>query len=269
MPRYRDHPDLDLVAEPARDGPIMGRMDFHRPVLYIAAVSYRGLVDAARLADRLGEQEQAASWRAAARGLREAWERAFHGPQSTNPRTLATALWPTAVGAPHAAQFRRTLDRHWARSREEAGAPRDWPLWSYFEVSESHQWLLLGEPARTLAALHWFWGHQASPGLYTWWEDVGEGNAYGGWNGVRGWVRPPSSQPHYWTTAEMLLLQVDCLAHLVERDDEDIPDGAPGQTELVIGAGVPPEWLDRSVSVRGIRTRPEGSTGRGTAPAST
>jgi hypothetical protein len=53
----------------------------------------------------------------------------------------------------------------------------------------------------------------------------------------------------------MLLLQVDCLAHVEERGDADVPDGTQEATDLVIGAGVPQEWMDRPISVRGIRTR--------------
>ena len=83
-------------------------------------------------------------------------------------------------------------------------------------------------------------------GLFTWWEDENEGNAYGGWERVRGWVKPPSSQPHYWTAAQMLLLQLDMLALA------DLTAPAP---ELVVGAGVPAAWLKRSMSVRGVSTR--------------
>ena len=42
------------MAKPADRGLIVGRMDWHFPVLYVNAVSYHGLMDAARLADRPG-----------------------------------------------------------------------------------------------------------------------------------------------------------------------------------------------------------------------
>ena len=47
VPAHRNRNDLDLVCEPARDGLIIGRMDFGRPVSYINGISYRGLRSAA------------------------------------------------------------------------------------------------------------------------------------------------------------------------------------------------------------------------------
>ncbi len=102
---------------------------------------------------------------------------------------------------------------------------------------------LHGQSERAWQTLRWFWDHQASPGLYTWWEGRGEENTFGHWEQVRGWVDPPHVTPHYWTAAEMLLLQLDMLAY-----------GNPAG-EIVIGAGVRPEWISRPVSARGLLTR--------------
>jgi hypothetical protein len=93
--------------------------------------------------------------------------------------------------------------------------------------------------------LRWFWEHQASPGLYTWWEDEGEGNTFYLWNKVRGWVQPRHVTPHYWTAAEMLLLQLDMLAYVDESTDKP---------SLVIGAGIPVRWLDQPLRVEGLVT---------------
>jgi len=62
---------------------------------------------------------------------------------------------------------------------------------------------------------------------------------------VRGWVRPQGVAPHYWTAAEMLLLQLDMLAY--------VDEGAAEPT-VVIGAGVKPEWLRSPLNVRGVST---------------
>jgi len=94
--------------------------------------------------------------------------------------------------------------------------------------------------------LRWFWDNQASPGLYTWWEGAGEENSFELWENARGWTEPPHVTPHYWTAAEMLLLQLDMLAYENERD---------GETHIVIGAGVPPDMLKEPVSVNGIQMR--------------
>ena len=107
--------------------------------------------------------------------------------------------------------------------------------------------LFLGRPERTWLTLHWYWDHQVSPGLRTWWEGSGEENTFHLWEQVRGWLKPPYVTPHYWTGAEMLLLQVDMLAYVDESKG-----GAPS---LVVGAGIPPDWCSHSMSVRGLPTR--------------
>ena len=50
--------------------------------------------------------------------------------------------------------------------------------------------------------------------------------------------------PHYWTAAEMLLLQMDMLAYTL----------GPRGDEVIIGAGIPKEWIIHPMSVRGVPT---------------
>lgn len=119
------------------------------------------------------------------------------------------------------------------------------PLWTYFELAEAHQWLFLNDPQRVWATLKWFWEHQASPGLFTWWEDETEGNAYGGWDRIRGWVKPAHVTPHYWTNAEMLSLQLDMLAYVDESASDPV---------LVLGGGMPQHWTIGPISAQGIET---------------
>ncbi|HVR73714.1 MAG TPA: hypothetical protein VMT52_05255, partial [Planctomycetota bacterium] len=246
VPRQRHQRDLDLVAEPARDGLIIGRMDFHRPLLYINAVSYKGLVDAAAIAERLERFPEASRWRAAAAELEKAWARAFHPPASENDRTYISGLWPAWVAAGARETFREGLESRWGRLRDSRGAYLEPPLWTYFEIADAHQWLYLGREDRTWQTLRWFFGNQSSPGLYTWWEGDDEGNAFGDWKRIRGWVNPPNVQPHYWTTAEMILLQLDMLAHV---------DLAGSEPELVVGAGIPASWTGEPLAARGLSTR--------------
>jgi hypothetical protein len=247
VPHHAGHRDIELVAEPPGNDLIMGRMDFHRPAFYMNAVSHRGLLDAGSLSERLGEREAAGKWRSEAERLKAAWEKAFRADDPRpNDRTFVTGLWPTWIAASTKEVFEQGLRARWDRLHDAAGGFRETPLWTYFELADAHQWLVLGKPDRTWTTLRWFWANQASPGLFTWWEDRTEGNAYGGWERIRGWVKPPNSQPHYWTAAEMLLLQLDMLAMA------DLSSPAP---ELVVGAGVPAAWLPRAMSVRGISTR--------------
>jgi hypothetical protein len=165
-----------------------------------------------------------------------------------NPGTFATALWPSGVidTGDGRARLLAALAEHRAAAWDPSGKPREWPLWTYFDIAEAHQWLLLGRPDTAWSTLRWYWQHQTSPGLYTWWEDKEEGNSYYLWDQVRGWVNPTMVTPHYWTSAEVLLLQLDMLAMPVT--------GSRGPA-LVLGAGVPPAWLADSLGVGGLRVR--------------
>jgi hypothetical protein len=243
VPSMMKKPDLTLVAEPARNGLINGRMDWHRPLLFVNAVSYRGLVDAASLADRVNHPADAKRWRTKAAELKRAWEKAFKPPESENDRTYISSLWPTWVAASHKDTLLQGLQARWTKQRDPQGEFHKTPLWTYFHIAEAHQWLFLNQPDRVWITLRWFWQHQASPNLYTWWEGKGEENTFHRWEDVRGWVKPPNVTPHYWSAAEMLLLQLDMLAY---------SDEAASEPTIVIGAGIPVTWLDRPMKVEGL-----------------
>jgi hypothetical protein len=208
-------------------------------------VSYAGLRAAATLARRLGHGAEAAAWEAEAKSLREAWWRAFDGPERDNERTAIVGLWPSGVAASDPARYRQALERQWQRARSADGGFRKRPLWTYFEVAQAHNWMLAGAPGRAWQTLEWFWSNQASPGLYTWWEGEGEENSFGLWEQIRGWADPPHVTPHYWVAAEMLHFQIDALVHVEE---------AGGRPRLVIGAGVPEAWLSKAIDVRAVPT---------------
>ena len=245
VPSYKDNPDLTLVAEPAQNGLIVGRMDWHRPLLFVNAVSYRGLLDAAALAERVNQPADAQRWRDAAAKLQQSWEKAFKSPEIENERTFVSSLWPTWIAASDQNQerFKQALQARWSKLRDAQGGFKSSPLWTYFDIAEAHQWLLLNQPERVWSTLRWFWNHQTSPGLYTWWEGNGEENTFRRWERIRGWVNPPNVTPHYWTAAEMLSLQLDMLAYT---------DLSTKQPTVVIGAGIPSNWLSQPMSVRGL-----------------
>lgn len=244
VPKHKGNPNLSLVAEPARDGLIVGKMDHHRPVLFVNAISYRGLVEASQLADRLRHVDDARHWALTADKLKKAWEAKFAPPLADNDRTFISALWPSWVAAAKLPDLELLADRRWHARHDKMGAYTAAPLWTYFELAETHQWLFLDRLDRTWATLNWFWDHQSSPGLYTWWEGKGEENSFGRWTRVRGWVTPPHVTPHYWTAAEMALLQMDMLGYLDERDGEPV---------LVIGGGIPQQWVNHEMDVRKLR----------------
>jgi len=286
VPRHAGRKDLRLVCDRPQDGLVNGRMDWRLRPMFVSAVSYRGLRDAAALATRLGKVADARRWQAAAEELRFAWEKRLNtfdrraglreyvqlpgsalqalreggreaakdevdrvlkgDPERRDARTYISALWPTGVAASKPQAFARSLAERWALQRDETGAFRARPLWTYFDLDEAHQWLMLGDTERVWKTLDWFWKHQASPGLYTWWEGEEEENRFNRWDFVRGWVTPPNVTPHYFTAAQMLLLQLDMLAYV---DDSGALD------TLVVGAGVPRQWLSKPLKIQGVSTK--------------
>jgi hypothetical protein len=245
VPAHAGKPDLDLVCDAAQNGLITGRMDWHRPILFVNAVSYRGLVAGARLAQRRGFNDLTAEWMQRAGVLRTAWNAGLRGSDSANERAAICGLHPTWVVA-NPPDYGELLGRRRAEARHANGQFKEFPRWTYFGVAMAHQELLLGRPNRTWDDLEWFWGNEASPGLFTWWEGSGEENSFGRWSQAMGWVKPPHVTPHYWTSAEMVLLQLDMLAAVDESSEPP---------RLVIGLGLRPEWAEQELEVKGLRTR--------------
>lgn len=235
----------ELICHAANAGLIVGSMDLHFPVLYINAISYRGLKQSSKLAAKLGHMEEAALWESKAKKLQAAWKLAFGQPDYDDERNFMISIWPSWIVnkdfRPFSDQFEHRYGEEW-----ESGQPKSRPLWTYFTVAEAHQWLFLERPERTWQTLNYFFNHQCAPGLYTYWEGEGEENTFKQWENYRGWLKPPYVTPHYWTASEMLNLQLDMLVYI----DESQP-----QPEIVIGAGVPAAWLDKPMVVDGFRTK--------------
>lgn len=250
--RREKHADITHVAAPGTDGLINGTMDHHRPVLYVTAMNYLGLRHAAAVALRLGHPQQAAAWQSAADKMRTSFvaQLGTH-PDRYNDRTAISALWPSGIVNADNRDFHHVLDQRWRQTRTAGGDFHEVPLWTYFELANAHQHLMTGQVSRAWETLHWFWHNQASPGLYTWWEGNGEENSAGLWQKVRGWIAPQHVTPHYWTAAEMLLLQLDMLA--MENPGFDPADC--GNVQLTIGQGVPADWLAETVRIEGMPLR--------------
>ena len=248
VPQYRTSPDLTLVAGPSNGGLIEGRMDWRRPVFFVNAASYAGLVGAAEIAGRLGNVSEVEAWGRAAADLRRVWQTAFRGPgwtaQVEDERTATIGLWPSDIASK--VDFAELLERRWVRTWGDSGKPLVRPLWTYFTIAEAHQWLRLGRADRVWTTLDWLWSQQPAPGLYTLWEGKKEENSFGLWKQLRGWAKPPNVTPHYWAAAEMLLLQLAMLAET---------QGGSQSEELVIGSGVPEHWLSHEIAVSGVGTR--------------
>jgi hypothetical protein len=247
VPKYSHRSDLRAVAGTPRHGLIDGRMDLHRPLFYVNAATYAGLTDAVRVAERLGEVDLARDWRRIAGDLRQSWNRAFVDPtlsdEVENDRTAISGLWPSDIA--EKPSFESLMNRRWERQEVLWSDPNHVPLWTYFSVAEAHQWSRLDRPDRVWNILDHLWSRQRFPDLYVLWEGIGEENSFGRWRPIRGWVAPPHIVPHYWSAAEMLLLQLAMLADV---------QAVGAAEELVIGAGIPSEWLSRDLSFKGIGT---------------
>ncbi|MEI8196819.1 MAG: hypothetical protein WCI73_13045, partial [Phycisphaerae bacterium] len=244
VPCHQGKEILPIICRPASDGLIAGCMDLHYPALYASAMSYRGLMQAVALARILGRQDEVRDVPALATGLRQAWVKNLDNPELADERTYMTGLWPTWIAAPDSVPYRTALQTRWSQEHAEGRYPTR-PLWTYFTVAEAHQWLFLDRPENVWKTLRYFWENQCSPGLFTYWEGDAEENAFDLWPQIRGWVRPPHVTPHYWTAAEMLLLQLDMLAYVNEAQTDPV---------LIIGGGVPAEWRHRRIRVRGLPT---------------
>jgi hypothetical protein len=254
VPEHRADPDAYQLAHPSENGLITGRMDAFYPAMYVTAVSYYGLLSAAELAQRLNYTKDSSGWRSAALKLKQAWS-ANYQPTDKDDRTFLNGVSSISWIAADPAAYQRGLEREWNEDWDVGKSGfRDSPhrishgvpLWTYFTFETADQFLLLGEPKPTWDTLEWFWNHQPSPGLYSWWESDTDENTFHQWEYVRGWTHPQHVTPHYQTAAACLLMQLDMLAYL---------DGSSPHPALVIGGGVPVSWSGQHMSVHGLMTK--------------
>jgi hypothetical protein len=236
----------ELIAIKGDPGLVTGSMDLHFPALYTSAVSFRGLVQAARMARRLNKPEIAERCAQKAASLKAAWLQNFGKEKHEEERNYMISVWPTWVTDKSSEAFVQKFQSFYENIWGNGASPKQRPLWTYFSISFAHQWLFLDRPDRTWQTLNYFWNNQCSPGLYSFWEGNGEENSFHGWDNFRGWLKPKYVTPHYWTASELLLLQLDMLAYFDESNPEP---------QLVIGAGVPKDWLNNRISMEDYRTK--------------
>ncbi len=234
-----------VTSEGVKDGLIKGKVEQHFPVFYVNAVSYLGLVNASDLADKVGASDDASRWRDRAAALKQSWKKVYaHSLQDqNNPRTYMNPLWPSQIAEDSREVLMKNLLQRWEKSRDKDGNFRYTVDKSYFAAGAAHQWLWLNDLEHTWKILRWFWNKQNSPGLYTWWETLEKGSTYNEWEKARGWVNPKVVTPHYGTAAQVLLLQIDMLGYIEKKADH---------STIVIGAGVPAEWLSHPMEVKGL-----------------
>ena len=228
--KYGQQTRTALLAKPAQNGLIVGRVGTEWPSLYVNAVSYRGLLAASEFSERLGKHRQATGWQHQAQAMRESWARRI-------PNSLAEATASSV--SPQSSSVRIS-----GRGSLEL------PLFTYrptpdrmtiaAQLTNAHRALRFGRPEAVWATLQQIWKQQASPGLYTW--DVPRPTAEevaDGWQYARGWHDRATVSPDYETAALLLLLQQDMLVYL---------DDTATEPTVVIGAGIPHTWLPHPIS---------------------
>ena len=225
---------MEVLAKPAREGLIVGRIGTRWPSLYVNAVSYRGLLAAAEFAERLGKHRQAAAWNDQARTLLETWlRRNVNGPAHLDESPILQAAFTAPASRRNPLAQPMTTYRPAPDNLTIAGA-----------LTRAHRLLRQGRPEEVWDTLHHVWRNQASPGLYTWatsraaTDDVAHG-----WQYARGWRDRTTVSPDYETAALLLLLQQDMLAYL----DTELAD-----SPVVIGAGIPSDWLSQPLAVSNL-----------------
>lgn len=245
VPTIRDkkYSYLTGFTTPSKNGLITGKMDNHYPIFYVNAVSYLGLKKAAIMALTLGYEKNHKLYENEASKLKVSWEEqlATH-PDNKNQRTRISGIYPSNIVSNSTHTYQALLEDNW--NAWFANDDRQ-SKWTYFDVAEAHQWLHLGEEKKVWSVLNWFWNHQSSKGLYTWWEGDKEENSFELWPNVRGWSNPDNVTPHYWTAAEMLLLQLNMLVY--ESGELESPT-------ITLGLGLSVDMLQSKVEVSGINT---------------
>ncbi len=238
--------DHQLWPQVANQADLVARLTPTAPVLFTNAMNYRGLLSAASFAERYKKADDAKRWRARAEELKQTWKRGFIPQLDSDDRAYIAGLWPSGVAADSKDGFGQGLQKRWLATHDGQGGFRKTPPQTYIDIADAHQWLFLDKPDKLWETLRWYWSKQAIPGLYAWWDMMppeSQSKDKNKWEQVRGWVNAAQVSPHYWTAAELLLLQLDMLGYYNETSQE-----------LVIGAGVPPTWVNIPMNVFGLST---------------
>jgi hypothetical protein len=232
-------PESDLMCLPSEENWIVGRMDLHFPTYWINGFAWLGLTMAARCAKAMGADGSRFSADADAllHSLRSRVPTLF----GKNARDFNSALWPSGWASKYRSEIEQSFEGFWRNERNPDGKYVSEADWTYFEAGQAHNMLLLGWRERAWKGIEHFLTQHTAPGLYTWHEAHGDENSSLQWQRTRGWDRISYVTPHGWTAAEVFLLLRDCLV----REHGDT---------LVIGSGIPADWLDSEFSVTGLPT---------------
>jgi len=212
----------------------------------------RGLKDAVELAGALGRDQEKDRWTTirdefradlsasirrviATRGIGFLPGSADLADFDATSTTIALAPGGEQEGLPQK-ELLATFERYFSEVERRATA-RDWDAYTPYEIRAVGAFVRLGWRERANALLSGFLKDRRPEGWNGWAEVVGRD--------PRG-ERFVGDMPHGWVASDYLRSFLDLFA------DERESDGA-----LVLGAGIPKEWLadPQGVSVEGLRTR--------------
>ena len=237
-PEMMFSPEADLMCAAAQDGLITGRMDGHFPRFWVNGWAYFALSRAAVCAEAVGA-DPGPYLREASEQL-AALDRKKAEHFGEDDRDVTGSLWPTGWARADDPVILRGFQTFWDTVRFPGGTHMPEPEWTYFEAGQAHNYLLLGQREKAWVSIEMFLTRHAAPGLYTYHEGIGDENSSLQWQRTRGWDNIPHVTPHGWTAAELFLLLRDCLVRETAAE------------ELVVGSGIPIEWMSSNFSATGL-----------------
>ncbi len=216
----------------------------------------RGYKDAVEVAEALGRADDAqrmaaardefradldASLRAAARihGIDYLPGAAELGDFDATSTTIALAPGGEQGRLPEPL-LTNTFERYWQKFVARRDGLEPWKDYTPYEWRNVAAFVRLGWRERANAAREWFFEHRA-PRAWNQWGEV-----------VTPTPRTPfflGDLPHAWVGSDFVRAALDMFAYVREIDDS-----------IVLAAGVPADWLEEGVALRGMRT-PHGRLG--------
>ncbi len=156
-----------VICDAAQDGIIRGAMDhgINYSLGWVNQWALAGLREAAYAAQKLGYTTDTQRYQTEAEALFSVYRAYCHKQPEIfdEERTVNSLLWPTQAWKPEAVH--EQFMRWWQSSRYKDGYFQPEPYWLYFEMSQAHNALLLGELEPVWQVLDYRLAHQDLPGL--------------------------------------------------------------------------------------------------------
>jgi hypothetical protein len=231
IPLTHFEPDGDLICEKSDDGLIIGRMDWHRPLIWVNAWSAAGLRSAKFIAEALKKDKDAEDISRYLNKLEKRLHEYAGAFLGDNERDFAAIVWPTRMFRPDAGNVKKCYEKRWEGIINGEGKYELKTEWTYFDMADAHNRLFMGQKDRMWDILSWYLNNQNAKGMYLWKEGPQwHADRSTTWSRVAGWIDHPTIVPHGWIASETALLIRDLFAF---EEDET----------LVLGAGIKDEWL--------------------------